>query len=99
MKRAPRGASANIPSDTLLTSDHDGVMIETAAMSSLVNADVAWTFDVSVDAKKLVGMCGTLKKLGAEGEEVEIDVIDHNLWFTFRTTRVSMPTIWVKQKA
>jgi hypothetical protein len=96
MKRGPRGSSASIPSDTLLTADKDGVMVETAVLSSLVVADKPWGFNVSVDAKKLVGVCDTLKKLGATGGKVEIDVADRNLWFTFRTTKISMPTLWVK---
>jgi hypothetical protein len=33
MKRAPRGASASIPSDTLLTADAAGVVVETFALS------------------------------------------------------------------
>jgi hypothetical protein len=96
MKRAPRGASASIPSDTLLTADAAGVVVETFALSSLVNADKAWAFNVSVNAKKLVGICDTLKKLGAGGNEVDLDLKDRSLWFAFRTTKISMPTLWVK---
>jgi hypothetical protein len=49
-----------------------------------------------VNAKKLVGICDTLKKLGAGGNEVDIDLKDRSLWFAFRTTKISMPTLWVK---
>ena len=96
MKRAPPGARASIPSDTLLTADTAGVVVETFALSSLVVADKPWNYNVSVDSKKLVGICDTLKKLGATGEEIEIDVRERSLWLAFRSTKISLPTIWVK---
>ena len=96
MKRAPRGTSGSIPSDTLLSANADGMMVETAVVSTLVNANRAWMSNVSVDTKKLLELCAALKKLGASGEEIEISLDERHVWFTFRTTKLSIFTLWVK---
>jgi hypothetical protein len=96
MKRAPRGIQGSIPSDTLLSSDSEGIKVETSTVSSLVRADKEWRTNVSVDAKKLIEVCAALKKLGAGGQSIKVDIQGRQLCFVFRTTKISIPTLWVK---
>lgn len=96
MKRAPRSVAGSIPSDTLLTADREGVLVETSALSSLVNSDKPWTFNASVNAKRLIEVCSGLKRIGAARQAIDVDIQDRYLWLSFGTTKVSLPTLWVK---
>ena len=95
-KRAPIGSRGSVPSDTLLSPHGEGVLVETSVVASLVSSDQRWTVNVSVDAQKLTNVCATLKKLGAAGQGIELSVKERELWLRFKTTRISIPTIWVK---
>jgi len=64
MRPSLRGKTRTVPNDTLLTPDREGIMVETPAVSSLVLANIPWTLNVSVDARKLVTACNNLKKSG-----------------------------------
>ena len=68
MNRAPAGSKGSIPSDTLLSPDHEGLMVETSVISTFIPANKPWRITASVDAKKLVEVCKTIKKIGAAGE-------------------------------
>jgi hypothetical protein len=96
MRRGPRGSRASIPADTLLSSHDDGIMVETSVLSSLVNSDRSWRSNLSVDAKKLVEVCKNFTKLGAAGQAIEVSVEKRQLCLKFRTTRISIPTLWIK---
>lgn len=96
LRRAPRGAKGLIPTDTLLSADPEGIVVETAAVSSLVKADKAWMFNASVDSRRLLEVCKTLKSLGANGETIKVDIQERQLWLTFRTTKICIPTLWVR---
>lgn len=91
-----RGANAQIPSDTLLSADPEGILVETFALSTLVVANKGWIFSASVDAKKLIKLCGVMKKLGAKGQSVYADISGRDFVLTFGTTRLSLPTLWIK---
>jgi hypothetical protein len=95
MKRAPRGSTGNIPTDTLLSAHENGIMVETSIVSSLVHADRPWALNLSIDAKKLVEVCETFRKLGAVGQTIDVAVDGRKLNMKFRTTTVSIPTLWV----
>jgi hypothetical protein len=95
MKRVPRGSTGNIPTDTLLSAHENGIMVETSIVSSLVNADRPWALNLSVDAKKLTEVCETLRKLGAVGQTIHVAVDGGKLNLKFRTTTISIPTLWV----
>ena len=96
MKRPPAGSKATIPTDTLLSPDRNGMMVETSVISTFVPANRPWRITASVDAKKLVELCKTIKKIGAVGQMIEISVQERDMWFKFRTTKFSIPTLWVK---
>ena len=91
-----RGAVAQVPSDILLSADPEGILVETFALSTLVPANKAWIFNASVDAKKLMNLCSTLKKLGAAGQLIQADIVGRDLVLIFEKTRFSLPTVWVK---
>jgi hypothetical protein len=96
MKRAPAGSRGIIPSDTLLSPDREGLLVETSVISTFIPADEPWQITASVDARKLVAICKTIKEIGAAGEMIEISVEEREMWFKFRTTKFSIPTLWVK---
>ncbi|MCE9524319.1 MAG: hypothetical protein K8S25_18010 [Alphaproteobacteria bacterium] len=92
MRRAPAGARGSIPNTTLLLADKQGISVDTGALTSLVLSDRPWTRNVAVDARQLIAVCGKLKKLGAEGEEIEISLDGRNLLMKFRSTGISIPS-------
>jgi hypothetical protein len=96
MKRAPTGSKGTIPSDTLLSPDREGLVVQTSVVSTFIHTNKPWRITASVDAKKLVEICKTIRKIGAEGETIEISVEGREMWFKFRTTRFSIPTLWVE---
>jgi hypothetical protein len=71
-------------------------VVETSVVSSLVNSDQPWTVNLSVGSKRLIEVCSGLKRLGASGQEMEVRVEKRMLWLKFRTTQISIPTLWVK---
>jgi len=98
MKRAPGGKKGgHIPTDTLLTKDREGLMVETSVISTYVPANKPWKIQVSVDAKLLLERCKTLKQIGAENELIEISLKENNLLLKFKTTTFSLPTLWVDE--
>lgn len=98
MKRAPGGRKGgHIPTDTLLTKDREGLMVETSVISTYVPANKPWKIQVSVDAKLLVERCKTLKQIGAENELIEIGITENNLFLKFKTTTFSLPTLWIDE--
>lgn len=96
MKRAPMGSKGVIPSDTLLSPDSDGLLVETSVISTFVQSSEPWGVKVSVDAKRLIEMCDRLKRIGASGKPIELSLQDRELWFRFEGTRFSLPTLWVE---
>jgi len=90
------GARSDIPKDILLTADPDGILVETYSLSKLVIADKSWTINASVDATKLINICKTIKKLGASGDSISIDIVGRDLILKYKTTSLSIPTVWVK---
>ena len=98
MKRVPGGKKGgHIPSDTLLTKDREGLMVETSVISTYVPANKPWKIQVSVDAKLLLERCKILKQIGAENELIEISLKENNLLLKFKTTTFSLPTLWVDE--
>ncbi len=98
MKRAPGGKKGGyIPTDTLLTKDREGLMVETSVISTYVPANKPWKIQVSVDAKLLLERCKTLKLIGAENEIIEIGVKEKELLIKFKTTAFSLPTLWIDE--
>ena len=98
MKRAPGGKKGgHIPTDTLLTKDREGLMVETSVISTYVPANKPWKIQVSVDAKLLFERCKTLKLIGAENEMIEIGVKEKELLIKFKTTAFSLPTLWIDE--
>jgi hypothetical protein len=91
ISRPPRGSV--IPTDTLLSSHQDGILVETPVVSSLVLADKPWQNNTAVDARKLVEVCKTLRTLGAAGKSIQVRVSDRHLHLKFLTTTISLPTI------
>lgn len=98
MKRAPAGARGNIPKDTQLLPDADGVNVSTPVMSTLVLGDQAWRDSISVDASQLSKLSVTLKKLGAsrKTDQVSLSFNDGKLLVRFETTTLSIQAIDVK---
>lgn len=84
-----------LPKDTLLSAHGEGILVETSVVSSLVNSDRSWSVNASVDAKRLIEVCGALRRLGAAGQGIEVSVEQRQLWLKFRTTKISIPTLWV----
>ena len=98
MKRAPGGKKGgHIPTDTLLTKDREGLMVETSVISTYVPANKPWQIQVSVDAKLLLERCRTLEQIGAKNELIEIGIKDKDLLLKFKTTTFSLPTLWVDE--
>ena len=98
MKRAPGGKKGgHIPTDTLLTKDREGLMVETSVISTYVPANKPWQIQVSVDAKLLLERCRTLEQIGAKNEIIEIGIKDKDLLLKFKTTTFSLPTLWVDE--
>ena len=96
MKRAPGGKKGgHIPTDTLLTKDREGLMVETSVISTYVPANKPWKIQVSVDAKLLLERCRTLEQIGAKKDVIEIGIKDKDLLLKFKTTTFSLPTLWV----
>jgi len=98
MKRAPGGKKGgHIPTDTLLTKDREGLMVETSVISTYVPANKPWQIQVSVDAKLLLERCRTLEQIGAKNELIEIGINKKDLLLKFKTTTFSLPTLWVDE--
>ena len=98
MKRPPGGKLGGfIPSDTLLSKDREGLMVETSVMSTYVPASRPWIIQVSIHSKLLVERCQTLKQIGATGKEIEIAIKDGQLLLKFNTTTFSLPTLWIEE--
>ncbi len=98
MKRAPAGAKGLIPTDTLLSPVHAGVIIETPTISTFVEGSGSWIVTVSVDARKLIDLCQRIKKIGATGNEIELFTKERDLWIKFNTTKFSIPTLYIEQQ-
>jgi hypothetical protein len=96
MKRSPAGAKGVIPTDTILTPDHAGVVVETPAIETFVHGSGPWKVSVSVDARKLIELCDRIKKIGATGNQIELSLKERDLWIRYNTTKFSLPTLWVK---
>lgn len=96
MKRSPAGAKGVIPTDTILSPDHGGIVVDTPVVGTFVEASGPWTITASVDARKLIELCERIKKLGATGQKIEISNIERDLWLRFNTTKFSIPTLWIK---
>jgi hypothetical protein len=96
MKRSPAGARGVIPTDTILTPDDAGVVVETPAIGTFVHGSAPWKVTVSVDARKLIELCERIKKIGATGNQIELSLKERDLWFRYNTTKFSLPTLWVK---
>lgn len=98
MKRPPGGKKAGfIPSDTLLSKDREGLMVETSVISTYVPASRPWVIQVSIDAKLLLERCQTLKQIGAVGGQIEIAIGEDQLMLKFKSTTFSLPTLWIEE--
>lgn len=96
MKRAPAGARGQMPRDTILSPDADGMTVETPMVSSLVPSRPAWQVVVSVDAWRLLEVCDRFKSIGAyksPDDVFRLSVRDGELRVAFRTTTVSLPIL------
>lgn len=101
MKRAPRGARGTIPSDTLLSADPNGIFVETPVMSTLVLGSPGWPKTVSVNARKLVGLCDTIKKIIESDKKKKLDVssrlrvgtLQKEFFLQYANTRLSLPLL------
>ena len=98
MKRPPGGKLGGfIPTDTLLSKDREGLMVETSVISTYVPASRPWIIQLSINSKLLVERCQTLKQIGATGKEIEIAVKEDQLILKFNTTTFSLPTLWIEE--
>lgn len=98
MKRPPGGKLGGfIPSDTLLSKDREGLLVETSVVSTYVPASRPWIIQVSINSKLLVERCQTLKQIGAGGNEIEIAIKEDQLILKFNTTIFSLPTLWIEE--
>ena len=91
MKRAPRGAKGNIPTDTLLLANSAGIGVETPAFSSVVRTNLPWSVNLSVDARRLSDACSNFKAHGADADEMEIWVADRALWLRCGGIALTLP--------
>lgn len=92
--RRPRGSV--VPRDTRLMPGEGGIMVETPVMSSLVPASRTWRMVVSVDARRLLQVCESFKKIEAlksPDDRFAISVENGQLKVKFRTTAVSIPLL------
>jgi hypothetical protein len=98
MKRPPGGKKGGvIPTDTLLSKDREGLMVETSVISTYVPASRPWIIQASINAKLLLERCKTLKQIGASGGIIEISIKDAQLVLKFKTTIFSLPTLWIEE--
>ncbi|CTQ45312.1 MULTISPECIES: hypothetical protein [Roseibium] len=93
MKRSPRGVRGNIPKDTLLSPDPEGVFVQTPVMSTLVIGTQSWATEISVDAWRLAELTKTLKKLGAtiQSDKLGLSVAGKELLIRFNKTKLHLP--------
>ena len=98
MKRPPGGnRGGHIPTDTLLTKDREGLMVETSVVSTYVPASKPWKIQASINAKLLLERCKTLKGIGAENNLIQIGINENTLILKFKTTTFSLPTLWIDE--
>ena len=98
MKRPPGGKKGGfIPTDTLLSKDREGLMVETSVISTYVPASSPRKIQVSINAKLLLDRCKTLKQIGAAGGVIEIAIKDDQLTLKFNTTTFALPTLWIEE--
>ncbi len=96
MKRAPAGARSSMPRDTILSPGDNGITVETPVVASLVPSKPVWQITASVDARRLLAVCDSFKKIGAYKSPADtflLSVQDGELRVKFRTTTLSIPIL------
>lgn len=94
--RAPAGSRAEIPKDTELLADDEGILVNTPVMGTLVRTNDLWKYNVSVDARKLVNLLQYVSSIGAKGNNIYISVNNRDFWIRLNKTRCLLNTVWRK---
>lgn len=93
MRRAPAGANASIPTDTLIMPDTIGIEVQTPAVSSTLETSLPWDLPISVDARKLANATIQLGKIYqmTSSSVLGISFLEGQLCLRFETTTIKVP--------